>query len=149
MSHLAFDDPEFSKRCLDWLMFRLPNVGVADLRAYMMAVESLVLLPDRMQMERANRFVAYFAKVCSKDIVESYLAFSYVTDMLIKLALRSETIRKKMQEDREKFEFVGGWLRRHAYPAEGEIFWEKMGSRIIEVRGELPSERKTCAHNDK
>ena len=119
--HLAFHDSEVSKRFLDWLMQRMGNPETIDLQVCLMAVEALILLPDPFQSERTALFVGYFAKVCSGKITESYLAFSYATDLFIKLALRSEIIRRKIQSEPDKFAFLGTWLKRHAYPAEGEV----------------------------
>ncbi len=122
LAHLAFEDSDNSKRLIDWLMLRMGKACSRELQVCLSALDALVSLRDQFKEDRIILFVAYFVKICvSKDATESYLAFSYATDLFIKLALESETIHKKLQTEGEKFAFISAWLKRHSYPEPGEV----------------------------
>ena len=142
LCHLAFEDSEFSKHALEWLLARIGKVGAANLAAYTMAVESLVMINDRLQQDRVSRFVALFAKFCNKDVMESYLSFSRLTDMFITLALQCPAIRKKMQSDPDTFAFILGWLKRHPYPIEGEVSSCPVNIDLLGTHGQSSYRRK-------
>jgi len=123
MKNLSKDNKDFSKMCLEYLFSRFIRVSYSEFAIYLMAIETLVNLKDKFEEERLNLFITNTISITKKEISESYLAYSYITDLFLKIALKSQFVQKYIQFDPLKFEHIEGWLNTHIYPQEGYVFF--------------------------
>jgi hypothetical protein len=123
--HLSFEEKEFSKEFLGYLMLRISRIGYTEFPLYLMVIEALILLEDSLVEERILIFVANFIELTKSHLSQSYLGYSFLTDLFIKLALKVEDIHKRIQNEPEKFSHVEKWLRKHEYPSPGSVTFFK------------------------
>jgi len=148
--YLLFEETEFQKKLLEQLMARLSHISYREFPLHLMAIESLFQLNDSVKEDIILSFLCSFIELTKSHITQSYIAFSYVTDLFIKFALQLESIRERVKEEGEKFDHVERWLKKHEYPATSisffqskYMFWEKTPKNTITIKPELTSEDKS------
>jgi len=119
--HLSFEEKEFSKEFLEHLMVKISRIGYMEFPIYLMAIEALILLKDSLKEDRIFTFVATFTELTKSHLKQSYLGYSLLTDLFIKLALKVEDIHKMIQNEENKFSHVKKWLKKHDYPSPGSV----------------------------
>jgi len=119
--HLSFEEKEFSKDFLEYLMVKIPRIGYMEFPIYLMVVEALILLDDSLKEDRIRAFLATFTELTKSHLNQSYLGYSFLTDLFIKLALKVEDIHKRIQDEPDKFSHVKKWLKKHDYPTRGSV----------------------------
>eukprot|EP00826_Nyctotherus_ovalis_P048669 TRINITY_DN5756_c0_g1_i6.p1 TRINITY_DN5756_c0_g1~~TRINITY_DN5756_c0_g1_i6.p1 ORF type:complete len:305 (-),score=61.55 TRINITY_DN5756_c0_g1_i6:50-964(-) len=120
--HVCFGEKGNSKEFMENLMARLARISYKDFPLYVFVIESLIVLEDGLMEDRVLIFVAYFVELTKSHMNQSYIGFSYVTDLFIKLALKINTIHVRVQNEWSKFSHVEKWLKKREYPIPNAVF---------------------------
>lgn len=114
--HVCFGERENSKVFMENLMARLARIGYKEFPLHILAIESLIVLEDGLMEERVLIFVVYSVELTKSYMNQSYIGFSYVTDLFIKLALKINAIHVRVQNEWNKFSHIEKWLKKREYP---------------------------------
>lgn len=118
---LSYEDKEFSKELLEYLMVKLSRIECREFPLYMMVIESLMLLNDSLADDRILIFVTNFIELTKSKMSESYIAYSHTIDLFIKLALKLEPVHLRVQIEPDKFAHLEKWLKKHKCPSPGSV----------------------------
>lgn len=125
LKYLAYSNDEFSSLCIKWLMQRISTVECRDIPIYLMAIEEVVTIGDEYTRQRVDLFVERFLHLTTKELSESYLPYSYLSDLFIKLALKLDILRDLIKSKPDKFQGVENWFKRNTHPSPSNVLCVK------------------------
>jgi hypothetical protein len=120
-NYLAFDNKEFSNNCLEFLMLNIPRIKYTELPLYLTSIKALLLIEDKLQNERIRAFITNYLQFTKKDLVSSYLTYSYLTDLFIEIEQKVKSVKEMVLNNSEKFRHVQDWIKKYNYPIPNEV----------------------------
>ena len=117
LSHLSFEKLDVAKQYIEFCTNKIPFAEHLTLPAYLMAIEEIMLLNDSNLKEKAQILDACLFELMSKKINQIYLSFSYVTDLVIKMGLKSECFHKQIRESSSLIKFIKKWHKSNSLPS--------------------------------
>jgi len=118
---LAYNNGKFSIDCIKLLTDNICTVNCRKLPVYLMAIEEIVFIGDNYTKSRIDFFVKCFLQLTTNELVYSYLPYSYLTDLFIKLATKIDMLRKIVKDNPDKFLTLENWLKRYTHPSPNRV----------------------------
>lgn len=110
-----------STSIVEYLIRKLTNSEINKLSNYTYVLENIMMLNDKCEATRWELFCKLFKELMTKILNESYIAYTKVADMFIRLASSSLSLSSVMIKDPEKYDYIKKWLKDQSYPAKGYV----------------------------
>ena len=110
-----------STNIIEYLLKRFMASEVNQLATYTYVLENIMMLNDKCEGTRWDLFCKLFKELMTKSINENYIAYTYVADMFIRLAVTSSNLYSVMIKEPDKYGYIKKWLKDQSYPANGYV----------------------------
>jgi len=129
-----------NEKCIQLIFEKLIRAEIKELPFLIIILYQLLNFEDSIKIKRIKLFSALLKQALNKNLSESYISYTFLADLFIKLVLDNEWFFKIIENDLEKFEYIKDWINHNNYPADGYVYWLNTPNKKIVIKNPLNSD---------